>query len=577
MANVGLAVVRKRRLAIVILSLAFLAVMDGPDLRRFFGHPVGLWGVYYNYHAAVTEIDPPAEGSGIHLGDALDLRRASPLQRNGYITMGTADPGVRVRVPLRRKDEPVAATITTFPEGRDTITMVPLREAVALFVALLGTVVLLRRPGPATWGFFFLMLIGSGPINVVYMLGPSWWRHIAFLASDVVAIVPQYGALFFALYLLHDGPLPRWRKIGAISATVVVCAALLTSLWHGQAGWAAPQPKPVVSIAYAFFALLPWFAAPLLLIATYFESRPEVRARLRWVIGGFLLSTACVAIDELGTQGNLGVIPMSYVVHSLLICAEWIFIAIPVAYAVLKHHIIDVNVAISRATVYTVLSVAVIAAFALVDLFFTHVLAEKSAGLIADVGLALLLGFSFNTMHRRVDAFVDGILFRARHLADEHLASLSLGMSYARSNEQLCTMLLEEPTRCYHLDGATLCENLGAAPARVQSLASCLEAQRHAIRVTGGEWDVRAFLRTQWTPAVAIPVFRHNTLDAIALYGVHSDGTDLDAEELTLLERLAIAAGTAFDRLESEELRRENAQLRIMLERTGDKIVKGLG
>jgi hypothetical protein len=577
METVGSAVVRKRGLAIVILSLLFMAVMDGPDLRRSFGPPIGLWGVFYNYHASVTAIDTAAAGSGIQIGDVLDLRRASPLQRNGYISMGTADPGLQVPVPLIRDSKALTATITTFPEGRDTTTMVPLREAVALFVALLGTVVLSRRPGPATWGFFFLMLVGVGPINVVYMIGPAWWRHIAYIASNVAAIVPQYGALFFALYLLHDGPLPRWRRMGTISAFVVTSAAFLISLWHGQAGWAAPQPEPVVSIAYAIFALLPWFAAPLLLVATYFESAPNVRARLRWIIGGFLLSTACVAVDELGTQGNLGVIPMSYVTHSFLICAEWIFIAIPVAYAVLKHHIIDVNVVISRATVYTVLSVAIVAAFALVDLFFTHVLARASAGLIADVGLALVLGFSFHTMHRRVDAFVDRILFRARHLADEHLASLALGMSYARTNEQLCTMLLEEPRRCYRLAGATLCENLGAATARAQSLAACLEAQRHAIRLTGGEWDIRAFLHTPWTPAVAIPVFRHNTLDAIALYGVHSDGTDLDAEQITLLERLAIAVGTAFDRLESEELRKENAQLRIMLERTGDKVAKGLG
>jgi uncharacterized membrane protein len=260
---------------------------------------------------------------------------------------------------------------------------------------------------------------------------------------------------------------------------------------------------------------------------------------------------------------------MSYVTHSLLVCGEWVFVAVPVAYAILKHHIIDVNVAISRATVYTTLSVAIVGAFALVDLFFTRVLEEKSAGLIADVALALVLGFSFNTMHQRVDKFVDGILFRARHKADEHLADLALGMPYARSNEQLCEMLLEEPVRCYRLEGATLVEDLSTAVPRMQALASCVEAQRHAVRLTGGEWQIRAFLQTAWTPAVAIPVFRHNAVNAIAVYGVHGDGTDLDAEQIALLERLAIAAGTAFDRLESEQLRRANAQLRELLGRAG--------
>jgi len=47
-------------------------------------------------------------------------------------------------------------------------------------------------------------------------------------------------------------------------------------------------------------------------------------------------------------------------------------------YAVLKHHIIDVDVALSRATVYTALSVFVVGLFALVDLFFTRALDQKA-------------------------------------------------------------------------------------------------------------------------------------------------------------------------------------------------------
>jgi hypothetical protein len=556
----------KRGLVIVILSLAFLALMDGPDLRRCFDHPLGLWGIYYNFHAVVTDVDPQAAISGVRPGDMLDLARASPVQRNGFITIGAADPGEQVRAPMLRNGRPFIATITTFAEGSDTIDMVWLRDSVALFVALLGTIVLLRRPGPATWGFFYLALVGTGPINVVYIVGPMWWRHVALMAADVAAILPQYGALFFALYLLHDGPLPRWRRIAAIASFAAACVALSVSFLRTQAQWASPHPEPAVSIAYGLLAIVPWVAAPTLLVATYYESAPDVRARLRWIIGGFLLSAACFAVDQLGTQGNLGIIPMSYVVHSLLTCAEAVLIAIPVAYAVLKHHIIDVNVAISRATVYTALSVGIVGVFALVDLFFTHVLEEKSAGLIADVGLALMLGFSFNTIHRRVDAFVDGMLFRARHLADEHVASLAHGMSYARTSEQVCEMLLHEPTRCYRLAGANLSDNADVTDTHMQSLASCLEAQRSPIRLTDGQWDVRAFMRTTWTPAVAIPVFRHNTLEAVAVYGLHADGTNLDSEQIALLERLASAAGAAFDRLESEELRRDNALLRAKLQ-----------
>lgn len=335
-----------------------------------------------------------------------DLQRASPDERQGYDSLGTADAGERMELPMLRNGKSYRASFITTAESNDRVQMVAVRDIVSLVVALLGMLVLLKRPGPATWGFFFLMLMGCSPVNDVYLLGPQWWRHYTLLLFGVQANVPRYGALFFALYLLQDGPLPRWRRIGALMAIAGAAIAAVSIIWWEQNSWSGTTAFPSLNIGSAIMGVVPGFVAPLVLVATYFESDANVRARLRWIIAGFWLSLVCYTIDMLGTQA-LGVISMTYVVHSWLQCGIYLFVALPVAYAVLKHHIIDVNVAISRATVYTVLSVGIVGAFALVDLFFTHVLEQKSAGLIADVGLALVLGFSFNTMHRHVDGFVD--------------------------------------------------------------------------------------------------------------------------------------------------------------------------
>lgn len=552
------------RLAIVVLSLAFLALMDGPDLRRVFGHPLGVANVSFNYNAVVKVVEGPARAAGIREGDAIDLQRASPDERVGYYSIGAADAGEQMKLPMLRNGKSYRASFITTAESNDRVQMVALRATIALVVAMLGTLVLLKRPSPATWGFFFLMLIGCGAINDVYLLGPQWWRHYAFLLNWVQNVVPGYGALFFALYLLHDGPLPRWRRVAALLAVAGVALAAVSAVWLGQNFWSGTTGSPSLNIGSTIMGVVPFFVAPLLLVATYFESDANLRARLRWIIAGFWLSLVCYTIDELGTQGNLGLISTTYVVHSWLLCAVYLFMALPVAYAVLKHHIIDVNVAISRATVYTVLSVGIVGAFALVDLFFTRVLLQKNAGLVADVGLALVLGFSFNTMHRHVDGFVDRILFRARHRADEHIDGLARAMIYARNKPHACEMLLDEPVRSFRLTGAASIElTQGGLP--IETLASYLQAERHAVRLQDGQWRVAAIAPSHWTPALALPVFSHSALESIAVYGLHVDGTDLDAAEVASLERLADAAGTAFDRLESEVLRGTIDELRARL------------
>jgi GAF domain-containing protein len=56
---------------------------------------------------------------------------------------------------------------------------------------------------------------------------------------------------------------------------------------------------------------------------------------------------------------------------------------------------------------------------------------------------------------------------------------------------------------------------------------------------------------------LAVPVFSHGVVVAAALYGVHKSGTDLDAREIEMLERLANAAGQAYNRIEIASLRDE--------------------
>jgi hypothetical protein len=254
----------------------------------------------------------------------------------------------------------------------------------------------------------------------------------------------------------------------------------------------------------------------------------------------------------------------------MLACFDTFTLAFTVLYAVLKHHIIDINVAISRALVYTILSAIMVGAFALIDLFFSRALSARSAGLMADIALALVLGFFFNGLHFRVDRFVDRVLFRQRHTAEEHLRTVIRALPFTISEQQVDRLLVEEPVRSFALSGAVLftCLDGGAfelrhrfgisplfaVSSREDALPVYLQGEKRALRLNKHGWNV---------PAIAIPVFSHGELAAITIYGLHENGTDLDSEEIALFEDLAAAAGNAYDRLEAQRLREEVRELRL--------------
>jgi hypothetical protein len=196
-------------------------------------------------------------------------------------------------------------------------------------------------------------------------------------------------------------------------------------------------------------------------------------------------------------------------------------------------------------------------------LFFSRALSHSNAGYIADIALALVLGFSFNTMHHHVDRIVDGLFFRSRHLAERHLATVLSAIPYAKSEENVTELITQDPVRTLDLSGALIARTEHMNFDGAASLVAYLEGTRTALRPLD---HGRLKIHLGFEPALAAPVFCHGDLVAVVFYGYHVNHTDLDADEVALLERIASAAGAAYDHLEAQALRREVAALRAQLE-----------
>jgi hypothetical protein len=88
---------------------------------------------------------------------------------------------------------------------------------------------------------------------------------------------------------------------------------------------------------------------------------------------------------------------------------------------VLKHRLFDIRFVVSRALMYAVLMGIVVGALALIDWAFGRWLAESRFALTGELVLALLVGVALTALHRKIESFIDGVVFRAQKAALEAL------------------------------------------------------------------------------------------------------------------------------------------------------------
>jgi hypothetical protein len=554
---------RMRYFFVALLAVGSLVTWL-PDLRRDFGHPLGNAELNFNFNGVVIGAGAVAQKAGIRVGDRVDLAGKSLTEREADLYAQTADAGDRLVMPFISGQRHYTARIVTSPETPN-LPIIVLRQLTGLLMLILGAFLVLKRPNIATWAFYIFALAGGAPVNDFYLLGPSWWFPIADIWEAILTLVPPFFGAIFALHLLHEGPLPSWRRVLEIATYAVMLAAVAAGV--GQIAlfvyfgiiWGAGAVISNILMMGAYVCI------PAILMATYAESDVATRERLRWVIWAFSIAAVTLVADLLGTQGNLGLYPTTYLEHSLLTVCYTLIPAVAVLYTILKHRIIDVNVAISRAMVYAALSTIVVGLFALVDMFFSSALSSSRIGLMADMGLALILGFSFNAMHARVDRFMDWLFFRARHRAEEHIATVAQAIPYARSSEHVNRLLIDEPVRAFGLADGVL---MRVTPEETLEFVHGARG-RLAEEPTDDPESLVAILRAQRKPwrlserhmALAVPLFTEMELDAIAFYAAHSNGTDIDGDEIALIERCAVAAGAAHARFWAAALRERVAEL----------------
>ena len=101
-------------------------------------------------------------------------------------------------------------------------------------------------------------------------------------------------------------------------------------------------------------------------------------------------------------------------------------VPVGLAYVILRHRLIDVGFVLNQAAVYAGVSIVIVGILVIVETLLSNYVTSSShvTNTAVQLGVALALGFSINTIHKRVERFVDRVFFRVRYAAQAALTRL---------------------------------------------------------------------------------------------------------------------------------------------------------
>ena len=572
---------------IAVITLALLALFQSFIAMADIGASRGHFGWFEddpNAPMLITHLTSggSAQRAGIKVGDIIDLDRLYPKRKTSFdpILSFRGMPGDRVDVPIIRRSTRLSIPVILGSEMPDSLSLDIANDVgyvIGALALLLGGWLVIQSPSLMTWSLYGFLVSASGG-------DPQALNRFGWTVSLVDNLLIALGGAAFAFIIVFATRAPndavsRWRTWFIISALALFALSLFSSAYPIVA-WSIfgishqfvfpPAWLPNVTTG-AVYALT--FSA---LIVNYAIARGSDRQRLKWIVLGVVLTIGPGLIYQYVPS-----IEYRFWIRAALAVVSALGIA-AIAYAIVKGRIVDVKFVVSRAVVAAVLAGSIIIAFAIIDWLVSKHLQATRLGALTEIGLAIALGFWFSGLHRNVDRFVDQVFFRKRYAAEQQLILASHAVLHCTSIETIRDVLVDEPAAALDLASAALFEPVegttwhrtretGWASASLDTLAGDdalllhLQAEQVALRISSMRWRPLGLPPANAQPVLAVPVLARRRVIAIALYGEHTSGVDIDPDEIRAIEKVADAAGAAYDHVEAETFRRKYEELELRL------------
>ena len=569
------------RTVVVVLVSSWAIVSSVPDIALPW-HPFSSYGFYADTDGRIADVYPgySAAQAGLSVGDRIDLA-ATPVESRRHVLLAYSaafNPGERATFAIKHDGRSRTVTLTSKLFARsaaDNISDIALILSQVLF-ALIGAALVLLRPSVMTWSFFAytISVVGGGLLSESALGGTAFLVQFALLELASAAGPPAF--VLFALRFPRDRTTGLGRAVErALPVLFLVNASLNVYQQVAPVLWARPTAS--LSQPLVFIQLACYIIAVIAFVATYQASVSDDRPRIRWVMLSLGIAFASQLWLYVSYQTSL--ISWTHPIWVLnLLQIPVILPGLAVAYAVIRHRVIDVRFVVSRALVYATLTTILIAVFALIDWVLGQMLAQTRLALAAEIAAALAAGFSLDALHRTVDRIVDRVLFRRRYLAERHLHRVAASLPHAKSEKVVGEILVDEMTHSFDLTSAALFRRTEDGVFERQASSGWPDAsvwrldlddpivlQVHGdfspMRIGEQRWRRDDLPLDRARPILAVPVVVRHSLAAIAFYGPHRSGEDLDPDEVKSIVEVSVGAGAAYDHIDAQAYRRENERL----------------
>jgi two-component system NtrC family sensor kinase len=391
----------------------------------------GPQGVY----AARVAPGGPAALAGIRAGDVVLALDGEEVLTSGQIEgqLARRPAGGHLSYELLRADERRPLEVVVKPLSQGNVSLFYYLSLVGFFSLLVGTIVMLRRtPDRAALHFyaicllFFLMYSTSytGKLNLAdWTL--LWTDTLSILFLPVVFLhfclaFPEGRVAARRAWIVPAAYMPALALAGAAVASQVLFVTSARDqrdvLWQVTAAIDAWKPLYFASLFAVSFAIL---------LRSYRRTRSvTARKQMKWLVWGtgagvmpfFLFYAIPFALGREPRQAMelAGYIPLALIPLSL-------------AYAVVKHRLMDVELIFRRTLVYILALAAIIGMCLLAVNLFQVLLASDQEPHVTIIAIlsTLVVALLFSPVKNRIQEGIDRLFFRERYSSRRALLRLS--------------------------------------------------------------------------------------------------------------------------------------------------------
>lgn len=591
------------RILLVAFTLWALAMIV-PDLYRLV-HPLGSFGFYANNDGLITDVrgpfpnEPasPAFQAGLRPGDRPDLAqmRCIPIDTLICSSAMAALGGMRLVSNYQRAELALVATSERPARQVDIVAkqrpynwwvlaVLLLDQLAAILVILAAAWLVWTRPGVMTWGFFlYVIWFNPGQSSKYYAL-LQYYSPAALLTQNIAGAIAQgagsAGFIWFALRAPTNETTSRWRPVERALPSVAILLAILLALSYANL---FGYPTEAVTRAGVLSGLVVAASAFMILLARRKELPPQDYQRLRWVIWGCLIGLPALVIADAGTGTTLldpllkGYSPpeqlwgLVYLVNGVL--------CLFVSEAVRRPYVVTVSIPLRRVTILgLLLSLPMLFLHQTIDHIREGISENVSLPAWAWIAVATAGVFLTSKIHDTAVHHVDRLFNRSVVKAGDRLGDAILN---AGNYAEIESHLVQGVRNALDLASASVFRKEGRKFRRTAADQSWDDAATRTLDPTDPMLEpththrpfsvnAQAAARNRlpgglMRPILAVPVGDRLRCLALALYGPHATGNDLNHDERTMLAELADKAASAFMKLNDDELRQRIATLEAEL------------